>query len=68
MGANGGTFCGMASIARLLQLAGLTVPPLAIFAELNHAISLGQMLKFLVASICMFSIGYLMRHYTSSQA
>lgn len=56
----------MAAIARLLQLAGLTIPLLAILAELNHSITLGQMLMFLVVSICLFSIGHLIERYSGS--
>ena len=54
----------MAAIARFMQLAGLVLPPLAIIAELNHTISLGQMLGFLVVSICLFSLGYVLKQYT----
>ena len=54
----------MYALARLLQLAGLTIPPLAILAQLSEAIKTGQMLQFLVAAICLFSIGYLMQQYT----
>lgn len=55
----------MFAIARLMQLGGLTIPPLAIIAELSHTITQGQMLMFLVASVCLFSIGYLLQQYTS---
>jgi hypothetical protein len=54
----------MKAIARLMQLAGLAIPPLAIIAELSHTITLGQMLMFLVASVCLFSLGYLFQQYT----
>lgn len=53
----------MYSIARLLQLAGLILLPLAMFAQLNNSISLGQMLRFLVAGVCLFSIGYILQRY-----
>lgn len=53
----------MSAIARLLQLAGLVIPPMAMIAQLNNSISLGQMLTFLVAAICCFSIGYLLQQY-----
>ncbi|MCI0334756.1 MAG: hypothetical protein L0228_16195 [Planctomycetes bacterium] len=53
----------MYSIARALQIIGLTIPPLAIFAQLTERISLGQMLGFLVAAIAFFGIGYLMQAY-----
>jgi hypothetical protein len=58
------TVLNMLSLARLLQLIGLTIPPLAIIAQLTENISLGQMLGFLVVSIAVFSIGYLMQAYS----
>lgn len=48
-------------LGRLLQLAGLVILPLAIMAQLSGSITLGQMLQFLVAGICVFSIGYLLQ-------
>jgi len=54
----------MYAIARLLQIAGLTIPPLAILAQLSDSITLGQMLQFLVAAIALFSIGYLLQTFT----
>jgi hypothetical protein len=56
----------MLAIARLLQLIGLTIPPLAIIAQLMNSIDLKQMLGFLVASVAVFSIGYLMQRYSGS--
>jgi hypothetical protein len=53
----------MYTLARLLQLAGLTIPPLAIIAQLNENITLGKMLGFLVVSVTLFSIGYLLQRY-----
>jgi hypothetical protein len=38
-------------------MAGLTIPALAVLLELQHAISLGQMLVMLVAAVCCFWIG-----------
>jgi hypothetical protein len=58
-----GTVLGMYRFARLLQIAGLTIPPLSIIAQLSNTISLGQMLGFLVVSVCMFSLGYLLQAY-----
>ena len=55
----------MYTLARFLQIAGLTIPLLAIVAQLNESITLGQMLGFLVASMIMFSIGHLLQRYTS---
>jgi hypothetical protein len=54
----------MRPIARLLQLVGLTIPPLAIIAELGHHISTKQMLQFLIVSVCVFLTGYLLQQYT----
>ncbi|HYO23486.1 MAG TPA: hypothetical protein VEQ85_00900 [Lacipirellulaceae bacterium] len=53
----------MQAVARLLQLAGLTIPPLAMIAQLSEQISAGRMLQFLVFSICLFLAGYLLRTY-----
>jgi hypothetical protein len=53
----------MAQLGKLLQFAGLTVPPLAILAQLNESISLGQMLVFLVAAVSMFGIGRILEGY-----
>lgn len=55
----------MQAVARLLQLAGLTIPPLAMIAQLAGEISAGRMLQFLVFSICLFLAGYLLRTYRS---
>ena len=52
------------SIGRLLQFAGLSVPPVSIFLQLTEAISLGQMLTMLVASVCSFGIGRILEGYT----
>jgi hypothetical protein len=57
----------MYALARLLQFAGLTIPPLAILAQLSEAIKPGQMLRFLVAAICLFSIGYLVQQTTGKR-
>jgi hypothetical protein len=56
----------MLAIARLLQLIGLTIPPLAIIAQLMNSIDLKQMLGFLVASVAVFTIGHLMQRYSGS--
>lgn len=44
-------------VGRFGQFLGLTLPALAIVLELQHAISLGQMLVMLVVAVCCFSIG-----------
>lgn len=59
-----GTVRTMYTIARILQIIGLVIPPLAIMAQLNESITLGQMLQFLVVSICVFMIGQLLQRHT----
>jgi hypothetical protein len=51
------------NLGRLLQLIGLAVPPLSIILQLTEAISLGQMLTMLVASVCSFGIGRILEGY-----
>jgi hypothetical protein len=51
----------MQSIARLLQFAGLTIPPITIFAQLSNSITASQMLGFLIVSVCLFSLGYFLQ-------
>jgi len=53
----------MRSIGRLMQLIGLTVPPISIVLQLGETISLGQMLTMLVASACSFGIGRILEGY-----
>jgi len=53
----------MAALGRLGQFLGLAIPAVAILLELNHAISLGQMLVMLVAAICCFWIGRIVEGY-----
>lgn len=53
----------MQKLSRLLQLAGLTIPPLAMIAQLGEHISAGRMLQFLVFSVCVFLAGYLLQSY-----
>ena len=54
----------MYTLARFLQLAGLTVPLLAIIAQLNERISLSQMLGFLVVSMGAFALGHQLQRYS----
>jgi hypothetical protein len=61
------TVLSMYTIGRLLQLWGLTIPPISIIAQLNQHISLGQMLGFLAVSIGVFSVGYLLQRYSGGQ-
>ena len=53
----------MRPIARLLQVAGLTIAFVAIILELSHTISLGQMLVMLVAAVCCFWIGRILEGF-----
>jgi hypothetical protein len=53
----------MRAFARLLQLAGLAIPILAMVAQLMERIRAGQMLQFLVVSVCLFTAGYLLQQY-----
>ncbi len=62
----GVTVLTMYGIARLFQMIGLTIPPLAIIAQLMERITLGQMLGFLVASITIFGIGYVIQRYSGA--
>ncbi|HEX4412677.1 MAG TPA: hypothetical protein VH107_03545 [Lacipirellulaceae bacterium] len=48
-------------MARFLQMMGLTIPILAILAQLNQSITAGKMLGFLIASVLIFSIGQLLQ-------
>ncbi|MCA9234615.1 MAG: hypothetical protein KDA44_04060 [Planctomycetales bacterium] len=51
-------------LARTMQAVALfVILPVAMIAQLAEKISAGQMLQFLVAGICLFSIGYLMQAY-----
>ena len=54
------------TIGKVGQLLGLTVPAVAILLELNHRISLGQMLMLLVAAVCCFWIGRILEGYSRS--
>ncbi len=45
------------------QRLGLILPAFAIILELNHTISLGQMLMVLVTSVCLFGIGRILEGY-----
>ena len=54
------------AIGKAGQLVGLGMPLFAIILELNHRISLGQMLVMLVASVCCFSIGRILEGFAAS--
>jgi hypothetical protein len=54
------TVASMRSLSRILQIAGLTIPLVAILAQLNESISAGALLGFLVVSMILFSMGRLL--------
>lgn len=56
----------MHTLARLLQLAGLVIPPLAMGAQLNESISTGRMLQFLLMAIGLFILGHTLQRYSGS--
>jgi hypothetical protein len=58
------TVPAMYTLARFLQVLGLTIPLLAIVAQLNERITLGQMLGFLVAAMIVFIIGHTLQRYS----
>jgi hypothetical protein len=57
----------MYTLARLLQLVGLTIPLLAIIAQLDQQIELREMLGFLAISMGIFAGGYLLQRYSGGQ-
>ena len=56
----------MRILGQLGQRLGLVIPAIAIVLALNHAISLGQMLMLLVASVCLLGIGRILEGYSPS--
>jgi len=58
----------MHTLARMLQMIGLTIPPLAILAQLNDPdhFGTGPMLKFLLMAVGVFLLGYLLQRFGSS--
>jgi hypothetical protein len=56
----------MQAFSRLLQFVGLTIPPLAMIAQLGNHISAGKMLQFLLLSVGIFVLGYTMQRYSGS--
>ena len=57
----------MYTLGRILQVVGLTIPPLAIMGELNQS-NPGLMLKFLVVAVGIFTLGYLLQRYSGGKA
>ena len=60
----------MLTLARMLQIVGLTIPPLAIIAQLADPdqFGTGEMLKFLLMSVGIFLLGYLMQRFGGGAA
>jgi hypothetical protein len=56
----------MKVLGRLGQMCGLVLPACAVILELNHRITLGQMLTMLVAAVCCFWIGRILEGYASA--
>jgi hypothetical protein len=57
----------MYTLGRFLQVVGLIIPPLAIVAELNQS-NPGLMLKFLLAAVGIFTLGYFLQRYSGGKA
>lgn len=57
----------MYSLGRILQLVGLSIPPLAIIAELNER-NPSLLLKFLCVAVGIFTVGYLLQRYSGGKA
>jgi hypothetical protein len=53
----------MRAVGRFGQLAGLTIPAIAVLMELTHRITSGPMLGMLVFSVCCFAIGRILEGY-----
>ena len=62
-----GTVRAMYALARLLQLVGLVILPLAIIAQLNNSIDVRQLYRFLFFSIGIFCAGYLLQRMVGGQ-
>jgi hypothetical protein len=56
----------MYTLGRFFQIVGLTIPPLAIVAELNES-NPGLLLKFLVVAVGIFTLGYLLQRYSGGK-
>jgi hypothetical protein len=61
------TVLKMYTLGRFLQLVGLTIPPLAIIAELNER-NPGLLLKFGFVAVGIFVVGYLMQRYSGGRS
>ncbi len=58
----------MQTLARMLQVVGLTIPPLTILAQLANPeqFGTGEMLKFLLMAVGIFLLGYLLQRFGGS--
>ncbi len=56
----------MYTVARLLQLLGMSIAPLAMVVQLSGQISVGDMLKFLLMSVGIFLVGYTLQRFSGS--
>ncbi len=53
----------MYAFSRFLQLLGMAIAPLAMVAQLNRDISVGQMLTFLLVAVGIFWVGTVLQRY-----
>ena len=58
----------MYTLARMLQMIGLAIPPLAIVSQLTDPenFGTGEMLKFLLMAVGIFLVGYLLQRFGGS--
>jgi len=56
----------MHTLARLLQLLGMAIAPLAMVAQMSNQIKVGDMLKFLLLSVGIFIVGYTLQRFSGS--
>jgi hypothetical protein len=54
----------MQPLARFLQFIGLTIPPLAMIAQLTNSITAGKMLQFLLVAVGVFVLGYTLQRFS----
>ncbi len=58
----------MYTLARILQMIGLAIPPLAIVSQLadSENFGTGRMLMFLLMAVGIFLLGYLLQRFSGS--
>ena len=58
----------MYTLARILQMIGLAIPPLAIVSQLadSENFGTGRMLMFLLMAVGIFLLGYLLQRFGGS--